>query len=213
MTTLILVRHGQSMANLEKIYAGHTDYDLSPTGHAQTEKTAEYILENYKVDKIYSSDLKRAYNTAKKVADKIGMEIITDKNLREIYAGNWEDVPFDELVQKYSDDYSVWLDDIGNSVCTGGESVKQLAERILKKLTEIATENDGKTVLVTFHATPIRTMQCLWSGKTLDEMKDVPWVSNASVTVVEYKDSNFELKLIGEDSHLSGMQTELPSNC
>ncbi len=213
MTTLILVRHGQSMANLEKIYAGHTDYDLSPTGHAQTEKTAEYILENYKVDKIYSSDLKRAYNTAKKVADKIGMEIITDKNLREIYAGNWEDVPFDELVQKYSDDYSVWLDDIGNSVCTGGESVKQLAERILKKLTEIATENDGKTVLVTFHATPIRTMQCLWSGKTLDEMKDVPWVSNASVTVVEYKDSSFELKLIGEDSHLSGMQTELPSNC
>ena len=213
MTTLILVRHGQSLANLKKIYAGHTDYDLSPLGHKQTEKTAEYILENYKIDKIYSSDLKRAYNTAKKVADKICMEIITDENLREIYAGEWENVPFDELEEKFEKDYSTWLDDVGNAKCTGGETVKHMAERILKRLTQIAEENDEKTVLVTFHATPIRAMQCLWSGKTFEEMKDVPWSSNASVTVAEFENGQFTLSLMGEDKHLSDIKSELPANC
>lgn len=213
MTTLILVRHGQSLANLEKIYAGHSDFDLSPTGYQQAEKTAEYIVANYEIDKIYASDLKRAYNTAKKVADKLNMEIITDTNLREIFAGEWEGTPFDVLVDKYKDNYNTWLNDVGNSICTGGESVRDLAERISKTLTQIALDNDGKTVLVAFHATPIRAMQCLWSGKTLDQMKDVPWVSNASVTVAEFDGEKFDLKLIGEDSHLSDIKTQLPSNC
>lgn len=213
MTTLILVRHGQSLANLEEVYAGHSDFDLSPKGHKQAETTAEYIINNYTVDKIYSSDLKRAYSTAKKVADKLGIDIITDENLREIYAGEWESTPFNVLTKKYRDDYSVWLNDIGNSTCTGGESVKHLAKRILDALTKIASENDGKTVLVAFHATPIRAMQCLWQGKTLDEMKDISWVSNASVSVAEYENGGFKLLSVGEDAHLSTLKTELPSNC
>ena len=213
MTTLILVRHGQSMANLEEVYAGHSDFDLSPKGHKQAETTAGYIINNYKIDKIYSSDLTRAYNTAKKVADSLDLDIITDENLREIYAGKWESTPFNVLVEKYHEEYSVWLNDIGNSACTDGESVKHLSERILAALTKIARENDGKTVLVAFHATPIRAMQCLWQGKTLDEMKDIPWVSNASVSVAEYKNSEFKLLSVGEDAHLSGIKTELPANC
>ena len=63
MTTLILVRHGQSESNLKHIFCGQTDVKLTEKGHAQAKKTAEYIIKNYKIDKIYSSDLQRAYDT------------------------------------------------------------------------------------------------------------------------------------------------------
>ena len=59
MTTLILVRHGQSVANLERIFAGHTDIPLTELGLLQAERTAAY-LEEYPIDCIYSSDLLRA---------------------------------------------------------------------------------------------------------------------------------------------------------
>ena len=63
MTKFILIRHGNSMANTLRNFAGHTDAELSPVGEKQIKLTAEYVAKNYKVDKIYASDLKRAFNT------------------------------------------------------------------------------------------------------------------------------------------------------
>ena len=60
MTKLVIIRHGHSIANMVRSFAGHTDADLSPVGEEQVKKTAQYIAENYNVDKIYASDLKRA---------------------------------------------------------------------------------------------------------------------------------------------------------
>ncbi len=64
MTRLIITRHGQSIANAQYRFAGHSDFDLSEIGHKQAELAAEYISKNFTVDYIYSSDLLRAYNTA-----------------------------------------------------------------------------------------------------------------------------------------------------
>ena len=60
-----MVRHGESEANRNEIFAGHFNADLEDKGLLQAQKTAEYIKENYKVDKVYSSDLKRAFKTGK----------------------------------------------------------------------------------------------------------------------------------------------------
>lgn len=70
MTTLILIRHGESKANRDRIFAGHLDVDLQEKGLKQAKITAEYISKNYLVNRVYSSDLKRAYQTGKCVADK-----------------------------------------------------------------------------------------------------------------------------------------------
>ncbi|MEE1013924.1 MAG: histidine phosphatase family protein [Clostridia bacterium] len=211
-TTLVLVRHGQSEANLKGFYAGHTDADLTETGLQQAEKTAEYVVQNYTVDKIYASDLKRAFKTAQAVGQKLHMEVIPCRELREIDAGDWEGLPFETLQRDHKEAYGLWLSDIGNSVCTGGESVKELGDRILRALTDIAEENPGKTVLVGIHATPIRVMQCLWSGLPLSSMQEIPWVSNASVTEVVYEDGNWELVKVGYDAHLAALKTHLPTN-
>ena len=212
MTRLIIVRHGQSEANLQGIFAGQLDVELSKLGHTQAERTAEHIMENYKVDKVYASDLKRAYSTAKHLADKLGTEIIATQGMREINAGKWDGQKFDDIPSLYSKDYDVWINDIGNARCTDGETTVELSERIMAEIMRIAKENDGKTVMVATHATPIRVMQCLWQVNDLREMKNIPWVSNASVTVAEVENGKVELKLVGYDEHLSDCATALPAN-
>lgn len=210
MTKFILVRHGQSEANRLGLFAGHSDFPLSDLGLLQAEKTAEYILAHHTVDVIYSSDLKRAYSTALPVSKRTGIEIIPDTRLREIFAGEWESMPFSEIAEKFPEDRTLWKNDIANSRPTDGESVRELADRILTRLTEIGEENCGKTVLITFHATPIRSVQALWQTGDLGYMKEIDWVPNASVTVAEYENGKFTLTLVGEDEHLSSLSTKLP---
>jgi len=212
MTKFILVRHGQSEANKDNLFAGHSDFPLSELGLRQAEMTAEYILNHHTVDAIYSSDLKRAYSTALPVSRQTGIEIIPDERLREIFAGEWESLPFTDIAVKFPKDREIWKNDIGNSRPTDGESVRDLADRILCRLTEIAEDNDGKTVLITFHATPIRSMQALWQFGDIEEMKNINWVPNASVTVAEYENGEFKLVSVGESDHLNEINTTLPPN-
>lgn len=211
MTTLLLIRHGESEANRQKIFAGQINPDLQPEGLLQAEMTAKYIAENYKVDKIYASDLTRAYKTGKALGDLLEMEVIPDKNLREIYAGEWEGKLFSELPENYAEDFYMWMNDMGHSRPTGGESVRELGDRIMATLTKIAEENDGKTVAVATHATPIRAVQSILQTGSVDAMSKISYVSNASVTELRY-DGEWKLVAVGMDEHLGDMRTALPTN-
>lgn len=212
MVRIILERHGQSQANENSFYAGHLDVELTDMGRKQAELSADYIVKNYKIDKIYSSDLKRAYETGKVIADRLNMEICAKKSLREIDAGEWEGKLFDDLEVEYKEDYSVWLSDVGASRCTGGESVEEFADRILSAVTEIAEENDGKTVLIAIHATPIRVMQCVCKNVPIKDMKKVPWVTNASITVINYNNGKWSMELESYDDHMGEFKTKLQAN-
>lgn len=212
MTTLLLIRHGESQANHQRIFAGHLDADLHENGLLQAGATARYIADNYKVDKIYASDLKRAYKTAQALAQVLDMEVIADKNLREIAAGEWDGKTFEELLTVYKESYTMWRTHIGFAVADGGESVRQLADRIMAALTQIAEENDGKTVAIATHATPIRAMQSLLRTGGLAEMENIPWPTNASVTVLRYDQGNWELIAASLDAHLEKIKTGLPAN-
>lgn len=208
MTKLILIRHGESAANRAHVFAGHTNVDLEPRGYEQAKLTAQYVYENFKVDKVYASDLTRAFETAKCVADKFGLEVIADKDVREIYGGKWECMSVDALKEKYKDSYvDTWRGDIGKAVCDGGESVKELSERIYKRFTEIARENPDKTVVIATHATPVRAMQSLVLTGGIEQMKDIPWPPNASVTVMEYANGKWKCLLVSEAAHLENLHT------
>ena len=211
-TTLIIVRHGESEANGSKRFAGHLDIPLSAKGAQQAELTARYIKENYHVDAVYASDLQRAFYTGNAVASKLNLQTIPDAQLREIYAGDWETVKFDDLAANYGEPYQIWLKDIGNAQCPNGESVAQLQERFVSALRRIAKENDGKTVVIGTHATPIRTFMCHCMGLPLSEMKNIPWVSNASVTIVEFDNDTFRITTPGYDAHLGDLKSALPKN-
>ncbi len=210
MTKFYIIRHGESLGNYDNLFLGHTDLGLTQRGHAQAELTAQYLKDRH-IDVFYSSDLKRACETCRHIADKRGMDIITRKGLREIYAGEWEAKVFSDIILDYPE-FSVWLYDMPNARCTGGESVRELWDRIEKNMSEIALANDGKTVCLVSHATPIRVMSTFFRGLPLAEIKSMPWVPNASVTEANYESGVWTLVSEGVKEHMGDISTELPSN-
>lgn len=212
MTTLLLIRHGQSLANLSRYFAGHTDPVLTDLGLRQAACTADFLARRYPISAVYSSDLKRAYQTGAAVAEKLALPMHQETGLREIYAGQWEGKTFDQIREQFAADYHCWMTDIGHCRPTGGESAAELLQRVEETLGRIGEENPHAVVAVATHATVIRVVQSKISGVGLDGMKDVPWVVNASVTELCYEDGQFSLGKIGQAEHLNDLRTDMPAN-
>lgn len=217
MTRIIMVRHGQSIANLEGRFAGYSNFNLTELGYSQAELAARYLHDNMceKVDKIYSSDLLRAHNTAVPFSKLYSLPINDTEALREIFAGEWEGLTFEEIESLYHDDRSVWINDFSNSRCTGGESTRELYRRIVATVIELARENLGKTILITSHATPIRAIDCFSRGWGEERIGDVKFVKNSAISIFEYDENKNIISpvLVGSTEHLGDdMTTALPAS-
>lgn len=211
-TKLLIVRHGQSVGNLTRRFLGRTDLDLTETGREQARLTGE-LLKNEKIDCAFSSPLRRAIDTCRAItAFHPNLEIEIEPLIAEIYAGKWENMPFSEIAEKYETEFGIWKDDIGNAVCTDGESLKEVYKRVSDALEEIVRENAGKTVLLTSHGAAIRSMTTYMSGLPVERMKEIDWASNASVTVAFHDENGFRVKKLGYDEHLGDLRSNLPKS-
>lgn len=211
-TRIYLVRHGESESNLIHQFAGSLNRPLTERGRAQANATAAF-LSNVPFSCVYSSDLYRAFDTGSAIANQQQIPIYPDIRLREIFAGDWEGKTYDQLDADFADSYSVWRHQIGLAQCPNGESVAQLQSRVSQCINEIVHNHKDQTVCIATHATPIRTLECLLAGKPLKEMHTIPWVSNASVSIVEYDDNNIG-RFIERDihDHLGNLHTKLAKN-
>lgn len=206
---IYLVRHGQSIGNLNRVYLGHTDYDLSELGRKQAEITAEH-LKNKHFDAIYSSDLLRAHNTAVPHARIHGLEIVNSVNLREIFLGEWENRPIDELIEKHYEDFVVgWKQNFGTFTVPGGENVLGAGQRFYAEIEKIAKANIGKTVLIASHAAVIRVFWCLINRvEPCDMAAAFPFPTNASYSTLTYKDGEFVPGNFSCDEHFNESKPE-----
>lgn len=211
--TVYLIRHGESEANRRDAFLGHGDLNLTQTGKKQARVTAGYLYSNFsKPNAIYSSDLKRAYDTAQETAELFHMPVIKEKELREIDAGLWENVTFKQLRKNFRESFSIWTENIGLAGCDGGETVKQLQKRIVSAVERIAKKYENGAVFLFCHATPIRVFAAHCLKKAPEEIKDVPWPANASVTKAEYDGKQFRLIDYSQDGFMGELITKLPEN-
>ena len=210
MVKFIIVRHGYSIYNKERRFTGQIDAPLDERGIEQAACTAHYILKNYKIDCIYSSDLCRAYNTVKPVAEALGLPITTSKGLRELFVGEWEGRCIDEVKKEDPEGMAFYRKRVPESCTPGGETRLQLRERITRTMAEIAAENDGKTVLIGSHGGAIRALCCAWQGYAIEEIDNVPDLGNASITEVDYDIATGQttFRLFGYTEHLGELSTE-----
>lgn len=198
VTKLIFIRHGQSLANVTGAFAGHSDIPLSHEGIMQARATACY-LKDEKIDIIYSSDLSRAYDTAREIDAYHHCGILKDSRLREIHGGSWEGKTYLQISRQYPQVYAVWKNNIGFVALPHGENTCQLQDRIYRCVKEISVNNIGKTICIVTHAMAIRAFCAVITGKTGDQFKSIPWAPNASVTTVLFENNNFVLKEYGYD--------------
>ena len=211
MTTLYLIRHGESEANRADAFLGHGDLPLTDTGCAQGRAAANH-LQHVGAHAIYASDLMRARQTAQFTADLLGLPVTQDQRLREIHAGAWEFQRFDDIITNDDGAFACWVKDFGHAVCPGGESVLQLQSRFVSALRDIASRHDGQTVLIFTHATPVRVAAAHCLGKSPDTMGEVPWAGNTSVTRISVEDGAFTLEEYGFNDFLGDLITVLPPN-
>lgn len=214
-TTVIMIRHGQSVANAEDRFAGHSDFDLTELGKKQAELAASYHFGKTQIDAIYSSDLLRAYNTALPFSKLYGIPIEKREGLRELYAGLWEGHTISELVELYRDDMKAWRDDFSNARCTGGESTQELYVRVVKEVLSIARENVGKTLLLATHATPIRAIEAFSRGLPKERIHEVSFCKNTSLNFFEYdseQNTLIPIKLNSVEHLDSSLVTSVPAS-
>ena len=208
MTRLIIVRHGFSCGNKEKRFSGQMDVSLDEIGYAQANDISKYILDNFKVDTIYSSDLSRACDTVKPIAKALNLPIHTLKELREVDVGEWQGMLIDEVKEKYPESFNLYKSKPGIARFDGGESYQLMLDRVKPAIEKIVKENDGKTVVIGTHGGVIRVLRSAWQNIPLENIETIPHVPNASVTVIEYSNGIANLVKVGYNDYLSNRTTE-----
>ncbi len=149
-THLILVRHGQIQANIDKLWHGWTDSALTDMGHAQAERAAARIAhEHPDIAAIYASPLQRAFNTARKIADALGLEVVAEPRLKEYGIGVLEGVSFGDLHREH--DFFNQIDADAHYAPEGGESILQVGNRVRQAITELQARHPGQKILAVSH--------------------------------------------------------------
>jgi len=159
---LILLRHGESLWNLENRFTGWIDIDLSEKG-CQEAKDAGAKLKNVPIDKAYTSVLKRAIYTleiAMKEAGKNGIPVVKDKALNERYYGDLQGLNKAETAKKYGEEQvHIWRRSY-DIAPPGGESLKDTADRTLPYFKKYILPDlkDGKNIIIAAHGNSLRSI-------------------------------------------------------
>jgi broad specificity phosphatase PhoE len=166
VTTLLLARHGETDWNRDGRFQGHADTSLNARGREQAHELAEEVNG---VEVIYSSDLKRAIETAEVVAERLGLEVTVDSRLRERGFGAWEGLTRAEIEASFREEFDRWRRGDGGGAADA-EAQEAFAARIEAFLTDVLARHPDQTVLVIAHGGSIRVVQAVASG--LDYLQD-----------------------------------------
>lgn len=205
MTRIYVVRHCEAISNLTRVYHGQKDCDVSENGKAQLEFLAERF-KNVSFQKLYSSPLTRAKKTAQAVNKYHNFDINIDNGLIEICGGDHEGHPWAELDVIDPEQMNYWRNEPEKYSPKNGESMQTLFERAYPAVEKIARENAGETIVVATHACFIRSLVARAKGMKIEQLKDLNWVDNTSVTLIEFDDS-FNPTVVFENDN-----THLPQN-
>ena len=207
-TTLIFVRHGEAEGNINRIFHGWTDGDITPKGRIQAQRAAER-LKDVHIDVLYSSTLCRTIKTAEYISKAKNLPIIRTDKLKEINGGDWEGVHWDILSKKWPEAYKTWEHNPHLHQMPNGESMAEFQKRLIAEIRHIISENTGKVICIVTHGTVIKSLICCFRHCPLDEMINVPWCDNTAITIADYEDDRFNLVIEGDASHLGDEFTTL----
>lgn len=198
---IIFVRHGEIRQHKEKIFLGQSDIPLSEKGRKQAERAGDILAyRGIKVDKIYASDLSRAYETACIIAPKVNCTGISkEEGLREMALGSWDGRFIREIKEEYPEMYERRGKNILKfKVDNDSENFYDLRYRVLKTLKRILENDQSRDILIVAHSGVIKSALGLVHEKSIEEQLKEP-IANGEVRMVIY---DKEGKIIKR--HLSG---------
>jgi len=205
MTRLIIVRHAESHLNLLNRIQGQMDSKLTPKGMKQAARLA-VRMKNFKIDKIYSSDLGRAYSTTVEITKHLKTKIVSDPRLREIHLGTWEGMTPAEVDELYDRGYQKWLKKPSECRIPKSERLTSFRKRITGRVREIALANPKKTVLLVTHGGAITAMLSEWLKADFDTLLLNLHIENTSLLFAEFTEKRIRIHGINDTAHLPAHQ-------
>jgi broad specificity phosphatase PhoE len=203
-TTTLLVRHGLTDWNATRRAQGHADVELNDAGRRQADEAAERLAA-MRLGAVYSSDLRRAVDTARPVADRHGLEVVVDPAWREIDQGEWEGLSGDEIASRWPE---LWGPARHHARRPGGEAPVEVAARALAALRRIVERHPGEAVAVVTHGGTIRWVIATARGYGVRGSARIRGLANGGIVVVETSLADGELLFRGV-RRLDGAEPDL----
>ena len=186
MVKLILVRHALTIDNQKSRLSGHIDSSISEEGKEQIDKLTNY-LKDFDIDKIYTTTSSRTKSTVKKLSELKSIEIIERESLKEISFGNFEGLTFDEIKNKYPEEFQDMIQKGYEYKYPNGESLIDSYNRVCIELDNIISNNDDRTILICSHGGTIRNIITYLISNSYKYHWNFK-IDNGSVTILEVQD-------------------------
>jgi probable phosphoglycerate mutase len=206
VTQLVLVRHGQTVANVRRVWQGWTEGQLTPLGVQQGEATArDLAAAGEGFDALYSSPLRRAWRTAGILGQALGLSPLAHEGLKEIWFGEIEGLTSDAFAARYPEVHRRWSkkEDL-SFTWPGGENRTAFHRRAWGALEEIVTRHEGQSIVVVAHGGTLRAILAHLFPEQLGQW----WayeLGNCSLTRVRFTANGRRLLALDDRSHLDGL--------
>ena len=208
MTTLWLIRHGETSWNAEGRVQGQTDVPLSEVGHAQARAVAA-LLACERFAAIYSSDLQRVTQTAQPVAQALGLPVRVDPMLRERHYGMFETLTYAEVKIRFPEEYARFRAHDPEFDFRGGEGLRDFFERSVTCLTDLAARHAGEDVLVFTHGGVLDMAYRYARRLGLASKRDFE-IPNAALNQIGISGDDWNVLVWAERAHLETAIDDLP---
>lgn len=202
-TKIYLVRHTQTVGNIEKRLSGRTDFELTLDGKKYVEKLTNR-LKNIKFDKAYSSISGRAVKTIEPICKLQGLEIEKTDKLCEMDFGIYDGLKWEE-VNKINPKIKQTQDEINEIAgIPDQESTEEVANRMFSFIRTVSIQNAGKVILMSSHGVAIEAFIRKVNHEKFSENKEANSQKNTAINIIEYdiEKDNFEVTLLNDFSHL-----------
>ena len=187
VTTLYLIRHGETEGSEIKRYKGSIDVPLSERGIAQI-RSASVFINSSKLSAVYCSPLSRALKSAEIIAEPHGLNPLIMHGLRERSFGVWEGMLFDEIKKQYPDEFKAWADNPLRFSPVGGENTLEVRDRALQSLDKILKKHNGESISIVAHGGVNRVILCDIMGIPFENLFRIEQ-DFAAVNVIEFWDT------------------------
>jgi probable phosphoglycerate mutase len=206
MTSIYLVRHGQTAWNKEEIFRGRTDVPLDETGLKQAELAGQYF-KGMEIHAIYSSPLSRAWQTAQKIAQIQTVKVEPLGGILDMSFGDWEGHAHQEIRKMDNETYRQWVESPHLVKLPGGESLDDVRGRAMAALEEVLRKHSEKTIVLVSHRVVCKVMICAILGLDNSHFWQIAQDTTA-INLIQYKKGKYILSLMNETCHLKALKEE-----
>jgi broad specificity phosphatase PhoE len=204
MTSIYLVRHGQTAWNKEEIFRGRTDVPLDETGLKQAELVGQYF-KGMEIHGIYSSSLCRAWQTAEKIAESQHLKVQPLQGILDMSFGNWEGRPHQEIRENDGKTYRQWVETPHLVRLPGGESLDDVRVRAMAGMEEVIRNHPEKTLVLVTHRVVNKVLICGILGLDNSHFWQITQDTTA-INLIQYRDGKYILALLNETCHLKPLK-------